>query len=142
MLPENIKRDLKQKFTDELKGPVTILFFTSELAGESCADTRLLLRDITELTDKIELKTLNHVLDKAEAERYGITRIPALVPLSADGSDHGIRFFGMPGGYEFSSFIDALIRVSTGQTALSEQTRQRLAAIDVPIHIQVFVTPT
>jgi alkyl hydroperoxide reductase subunit AhpF len=142
MLAENIKKELKQKFDDELESPVTLVFFTSELASETCSDTKLILRDITELTDKIALKTSNFFLDKAEAAQYGVDKIPAVVILGDNDKDYGIRFFGLPGGYEFGSLIAAILQISKIKTQFSEEAQQKIEAIDVPLHIQVFVTPT
>ena len=62
-----------------------------------------------------------------------------------DGRDHGgglVRFFGLPSGYEFATLMDDLVDVSRGRTLLSDATRQALAALPGPLHLQVFVTPT
>ena len=142
MLAENIKRELSQKFAAELQGPVTLLLFTSELASESCSDTRLMLRDLSELSDKIALRVHNFLLDKEEVSRYGVDKIPAIVLLGADEKDYGILFYGLPDGYEFGSLIAGIIEVSQTKTQFSEDARQKIVAIDVPLHIQVFVTPT
>jgi alkyl hydroperoxide reductase subunit AhpF len=142
MLAENILKELSQKFSSELQGPVTLVLFTSELASESCGDTRLMLHDLSELSDKIALRVHNFVLDKEEVARYGVDKIPAIVPLGTDDKDYGIRFYGLPGGYEFSSLIAAIIEVSQAKTQFSEEAQRKIENIDVPLHIQVFVTPT
>ena len=43
---------------------------------------------------------------------------------------------------EFGSLIDAILDVSQGESQLSAETKQALAAIDKNVHIQVFSTPT
>ncbi len=56
--------------------------------------------------------------------------------------DYGLRFFGIPSGYEYSSLIEAILDVSKGKTGLNQKTKDALKTIDKDIHIQVFVTPT
>ena len=54
----------------------------------------------------------------------------------------GVRFIGLPGGYEFSTLLADIIDVSKGRTDLSPAARVAVQAIQTPVHIQVFVTPT
>ena len=50
--------------------------------------------------------------------------------------------YGLPSGYEFGSLIDAILDVSSGDSGLSAPTREALAALERPVHVQVFSTPT
>jgi alkyl hydroperoxide reductase subunit AhpF len=66
--------------------------------------------------------------------------VPAIV---VEGTqDYGIRFIGIPSGYEFMSLLDAVKAVSSGDSGLSEESRQLLAEVKEPLTLQVFVTPT
>jgi glutaredoxin-like protein len=56
--------------------------------------------------------------------------------------DYGIRFYGIPSGYEFSSIIEDIVDVSRGDSGLQPATREALAAVSEPVHFQVFITPT
>jgi alkyl hydroperoxide reductase subunit AhpF len=56
--------------------------------------------------------------------------------------DYGIRFLGMPGGYEFSNLIDSIIAVSTGEAGLTDETKTALAGLAGDVTIKVFTTPT
>jgi len=76
-----------------------------------------------------------------EAEGLGIDKLPALV-LQGDGEDYGVRFFGIPSGYEFASLLEAIQDVATGTAELEEKVAEALAGLREPVHIQVFVTPT
>jgi glutaredoxin-like protein len=78
--------------------------------------------------------------DKDLAQAHGIDKIPATAVLGA--SDYGIRFFGIPSGYEYTSLIEAIIDVSKGTSALSTRTKEALATLEQDAHIQIFVTPT
>jgi glutaredoxin-like protein len=82
----------------------------------------------------------NFVTDKTLADQYGVDKIPATVVLGA--KDYGIRYYGIPSGYEFTSLIEDVVAVYTGDAGLSDETLEALAAITEPVHIQVFVTPT
>ena len=53
-----------------------------------------------------------------------------------------VRFFGLPSGYEFTTLIEDLVDLSKGSTRLSDATRQAVAELPAPVHLQVFVTPT
>ncbi|RMG27296.1 MAG: glutaredoxin, partial [Methanobacteriota archaeon] len=80
------------------------------------------------------------VNDKEVAEKYGIDKIPATIIMG--DKDYGIRFYGIPSGYEFSTLLEDIIMVSHRDSGLSPKTREKIAAIDTPLHFQVFVTPT
>jgi len=56
--------------------------------------------------------------------------------------DYGIRFYGIPSGYEFTTLVEDVIDVSQRKANLSAESLDKIAAVQVPIHIQVFVTPT
>ena len=95
-------------------------------------------------SDKISLEVYDFVNDKEVAEHYNIDKIPALVIMKGgdDPKDYGIRFFGIPSGYEFSTVIEDIMMVSTGDSGLSDDTKSYLANLKEPLHLQVFVTPT
>ena len=67
-------------------------------------------------------------------------KIPATV-IQGD-TDTGIRFYGIPSGYEFVSLMEAIKMSSTGDSGLSPAARDYLKSLDKDVHIQVFVTPT
>ena len=136
------KRDQKavEKEFEKLVEPVKLVYFTQEMECQFCEQTRELLEEVTELSDKLSLEVYDFVKDKDKAMQYRIDKIPATI---LEGKkDHGIRFFGVPSGYEFSSLLGSIIEVSTGESGLSEKTKSLIAQIHTPVHIQVFVTPT
>ena len=125
----------------DLDMPVRLIVFTQELECTYCQQNVELVTDIAGLSDKISHEV--HEFEKSEelSRKYGVDKIPAIV-VTADGKDYGIRFFGIPSGYEFVSLLDALRTVSTGKHELSGDTVSKIQALDKPVHIQVFVTPT
>ena len=152
ILNKEVKEATIKKLDEEMEEKATLLFFTQEpsrlivpnhLKGQECMfckETRELLKEVSTLSDKIELTIYDFVGDKEKAAEYGIDKIPATIILGQ--KDYGLRFFGIPSGYEYSSLIEAILDVSKGKTGLSQKSREALKTIDKDIHIQVFVTPT
>ncbi len=139
ILTDRDREAVKKEF-EKLTGPVKVIVFSQELGSETCRQTEWLVKEVAELTDKASVEVLNLILDREKAEAYGVDRVPAIVVEGA--KDYGIRFFGIPAGYEFTNLIDALVLASTGKPALSEETRAALAGLTSPVHIKVFTTPT
>ena len=136
---------LRNEFETNLVNPVKLVMFTQTFECQFCAETRQIVEEIANLSDKISAEILNFVTDKATADLYGIDKIPAIAVLGVeDGEDrdYGIRFFGIPSGYEFTSVIEDIIDVSKGDSGLQPQSREAISAITEPVHFQVFVTPT
>jgi glutaredoxin-like protein len=129
-----------QKVLEQLSQPVTLHYFTQEFECEPCQITHELLREVTALSDKLALKVYEFKNEHETAQRFGVDKIPAIV---LEGQRvYGIRFFGVPAGYEFGAFLEDLVDVSRGTTQLSLESQSLLNTLLKPIHIQVFVTPT
>jgi glutaredoxin-like protein len=144
-LKEKDKEYLRQKFASELDKDVVLLFFKKNLGCEYCEDEERLLRELSETSEKIHVEVKNIVIDKGEAEKYEIFDAPALAILQKeDGNlkDFGVRYFGIPAGYEFSALIESIVLVSTGDPHLPENIKDKLAQVDKDVTILVFVTPT
>lgn len=140
MLTPRDQEAVRKEF-QKLAGPVKLIVFSQELtAPELCRQNELLAREVAELSDHLSVEVLNLAIDRERAAAYGVDQVPAIVVEGA--RDYGIRFFGIPSGYEFSNLIDAIIVASSGEPALSEATKASLAALDADVEIKVFSTPT
>ena len=130
-----------RKEFERIAGPVKLVVFSQELtAAELCQQNEQLMREVAGLSDQITVEVLNLAIDRARAEAYGVDQVPAIV---VEGSrDWGIRFYGIPLGYEFSNLIDSIIVASTGEPALTEDTLASLRALAADVEIKVFSTPT
>ena len=130
----------------EMTGRVKLVFFTQTVGCETCVSARQILDELPPLSDKISIEEANLVLEGDKAKQFGIDRVPAIALAGQDGAgadrDSRIRFFGAPSGYEFSSLIHAVMLVGGRPTGLTDAQRSRLAAIDRPVVMQVFTTPT
>ena len=139
LTPQN-EQDVRKAFAP-LRDPVKLVVFSQSLAAaELCAENEQLVREVAALSDKISVEVLNPAIDREQAARYGVDRVPAIVVEGA--RDYGIRFYGVPTGYEFGNLVDAIVVASTGEPALSEETKTTLAGLAVDVDIKVFSTPT
>ncbi|MFH1926988.1 MAG: thioredoxin family protein [Chloroflexota bacterium] len=139
LLQDKDREQVQQLFAG-LSNPVKLVMFTQELDCEFCAQTRELVEEVASLSDTITAEVYNFALDKEKAQEYGVEKIPAVAVVG--DKDYGIRFYGIPSGYEFSSLLDSIMDVSAQDSGLSETTSTFLASLKDPLHIQVFVTPT
>lgn len=138
LLNDEIRQEVS-KILANLPGPVRLVMFTQEFECEYCTETRQLVEEIAELSDRITAEIYDFQADRAKAEELGIDKIPAIAIIGAQ--DYGVRFYGIPSGYEFTSFLHAIQSVAAGKPELSDATLRVLAGVQKPVHIQVFVTP-
>jgi len=123
-----------------LASPVRLLFFTQQNACPTCKQQHDILEEVVSLSSKLKLEVYDFVLNGDEVRNYTIDKIPATAVV--DDRDYGIRFYGLTAGYEFTSLIEAIIMVSTGQSGLDPQLESLVRNIREPVHIQVMVTLT
>lgn len=144
LLNDQVATQVKQVFED-LKNPVSVLFFGQKENCEYCDETRQLLEEVTALSDKLDMSVHDLQDDASVAAQYNVDKAPGIVLLGQDGKeliDYGIRIYGIPAGHEFSSLIHDLVLVSGQDSQLSKETRDYLKELVEPVHLQVFVTPT
>ncbi len=122
-----------------LSKDVKIVMFTQEIECEHCKLTRELLEEVKALSKKILLEVYDFVRDSDLARGYDIDKIPATIILG--DMDYGIRFYGMPAGYEFTTLIQDIVYVSHRDPQLPEDILSELSKIDRPVHIQVLISP-
>ena len=144
LLNDEVRNQVSAAF-NELRGPVQILFFGSKEQCEYCDDTLKLVDEVASLSDKLSVQAFDVDADADVADNYNVSLTPGLV-ITAEGDDgpidYGVRYAGIPSGHEFSSLIQDLLLVSGRDSGLNEQTRDFLAGLKEPVHLQVFVTPT
>jgi glutaredoxin-like protein len=139
LIPEKDQRQLKKIF-QSLVNNVRIVSFTQELECEHCKMNTDLLKEVTSLSEKISLEVHDFVKESDLAKKYGIDKIPATILLG--DLDYGIRFYGVPVGYEFTNLIEDIIDISKRDTGLPEELLNELSKVDKPVHIKVLISPT
>ena len=152
ILTKEVREATERRFSEALVNDVKIIHFTQEpsrlvlpnhLQGQECMfckETKSLLHDVCSLSEKIDLMLFDFLADAEKAKEYNIDKIPATI--ITGNAEKNIRIFGIPSGYEYASFIEAIVDASKGSTSLNPETIEALREIDSPIHIQTFVTPT
>jgi alkyl hydroperoxide reductase subunit AhpF len=139
LLTDDVTAQLKDEFA-KLVNPVRLAVFSQALADPDSEQVRRLVEELGALDGKLSAESYNFVLDTEKVKELGIARIPAVAVLGE--KDYGVRFYGLPSGYEFGTLVDLILDVSSGQSGLSEPTRAALAQLTTPVHLQVFSTPT
>lgn len=148
MIADQDRDFLRMRFGEELQDPVTVVAFTRKAEGldqqglecEFCRETEELLSELAELSEKINVEFREYSPDDQLARNLRIDKVPAVI-LTTDKIS-GVRYFGIPGGFEFSSLVEDIVDLSQGRTDLAPEARDRVRSIDRDVHIQVFVTPT
>jgi alkyl hydroperoxide reductase subunit AhpF len=140
LIADDVASQLKEEFA-KLVNPVRLAVFSQALADPESEQVKRLLEELAALDPShLSVEPVNFVLEKERAEAMGVTRTPAVAIFGT--KDYGIRFYGVPHGYEFGTLLDAIRDVSHGEHGLSPQTVAALEALERPVHIQVFSTPT
>ena len=106
--------------------PVTLL-----AAGgreiDTGAQTLAVLEDVCSLSDRVTLDVVEH--DE-----------PGPWPRTIIGP--GLRYLGMPLGYELTTLVHGILEAGRTEPSLTEASRERLASLDRDVAIDVYVTPT
>jgi glutaredoxin-like protein len=138
-----LNESVRKKAGEMIEGitePVKLVVFTQEMDCDHCRDNRTLAEEVAGLSGKLSLEVHNLQLDREKAGEYRVDKVPAICVLGE--KDYGIRLYGVPSGYEFTSLLSAIERVGHRDSGLKEGTRRKLAGLSADIDLQVFVTLT
>lgn len=130
-----------QEILNALPAPVEVHFFTQELECQFCRETGELLRELAALSPQLKLVEHDFLLDKDAASAFGVEMVPAIVPVGPAG-DLGLRFYGIPAGYEFASLLEGLKLAAGADPELAPETKEFLSQLDNEVELEVYVTPT
>jgi alkyl hydroperoxide reductase subunit AhpF len=83
----------------------------------------------------------DRVTCRVEHEPQGFPRFPS-VSIRPEGRDVGVRYDGLPWGYELSSLVGAIIEAGREEPTLRPESRAVLERLDRDLALDVFVTPT
>jgi alkyl hydroperoxide reductase subunit AhpF len=80
----------------------------------------------------------------AESERVSLTVVerddPGPWPRTTISP--GLRYLGMPLGYELTTLVHGIVEAGRAEPSLSAASRERLASLERDVAVDVFVTPT
>jgi alkyl hydroperoxide reductase subunit AhpF len=97
------------------------------------AETQRIVEALAALSDNVTCRV--------EEEPPGFERFPAVAVLP-EGEDVGVRYDGLPWGYELGSLVGAVVEAGRREPALTPESLEALAGLDRDLAIDVFVTPT
>jgi alkyl hydroperoxide reductase subunit AhpF len=78
---------------------------------------------------------------RVEQKPEGFPRFPA-VSIRPDGRDAGVRYDGLPWGYELGSLVGAIVEAGRAESSLRPDSLATLAELERDLALDVFVTPT
>ena len=147
ILNDDIREQLRARFADRLPGDVDLTLHTRPGTGRlilpsgmgcpTCADAREMAEEVAALSgERIRLR----VIDVTAEPGFREADVPTLT-IAPAGQEARVRFQGLPGGFEFGAFIDALERVSSGDHSLRPETLVQLGLVVDPVEVLVFSTP-
>jgi glutaredoxin-like protein len=146
LLKKKDQEQIQKRFEKEMKDKVNIVLFTTEDSArcQYCQTTKDVLEEVAGLSNGlIEIEHHLYETNRELAENYGVDQVPGFVILDKDMNNYNVIFHGAPFGHEFATLLEDLIVISNGANPpVSADVAEKLRAIDKPVKIQAFVTPT
>jgi len=146
ILKKKDQAQIKDRLAEEMKDTVKIILFLTEDESKChyCNLTKEVLQEVATLSGgKLEVEEHMYEQDKELAEKYGIEYLPGFVILDKDSKNYNVIFHGAPFGHEFATLLEDIIVISNGANPpVSQEVIEKVKAINKPVKIQAFVTPT
>ncbi len=145
-LDEKIQGQVREMLAP-IQNPVELVVFTTsgiELPGQEVGlqdETLGLLKEVVALNPNLSLEQRSLHSDP-EAKSLGLSYAPTILLREKGSQRTNIRFLGLPAGYEFSTLIETLLMLGTGESKLGEKSQIDLQKLASPVRMQAFVTPT
>ena len=133
LISDKDREDLVKMFNQRLKEPVEIELFVSEKFKHS-EDAKQILEEVAGLDDRIKLSI--------HTEEEGKERGYEYYPVTTFKGHENVLFYGLPSGYEFISLIEDIVMASSGDINTDPHAKEHIEAVDKPVEIKVFITPT
>jgi glutaredoxin-like protein len=139
MLSEPVRKKAAELLA-MVANPVRIILFTQESDCRFCRDVVSLTQELGSLSDKLSVEVHDLQKDAAKATEYHVDKAPAFVV--AGDKDYGIRYYGVPAGFEFTTLL-TLVELAGGRdSGLKPESKTKLGGLTTPVDIQMFVTLT
>ena len=113
---------------NEIISPVQVTYQALEVPEP---DTIAALEDLRGLTPQLFF-TVAPAPPEAAADRVTVQ----------SPSSQELVFLGPPVGTELAALVSAIVVAGRGASGLSGETQAALAALEQPVHLEVFTTPT
>jgi len=143
---KDLNRDVYLRLYIQRPSPVTI----PGRECRYCAESKQLMDELSALSHKVHLETIDFYKESQLAKEHGVTRIPAIefgannpsVQYPSGSGPSRLKFYGIPSGHQLAMVVEDIKTISRGVSPLTTGTRKKLRQVNKPVHIQVFVTPT
>ncbi len=138
ILNEEIKGQVKEMLSNM---DDTVKITLVKKASPYLADIEGLIDEIAPLSDKIELEKVE--FNEEAKQKFGIEQGPALV-ISSDNVKGNIAYLGLPSGYEFGAFIEAIRLAGSKNVDIDKKLQQFVDDVEnanKDILLEIFVTP-
>lgn len=139
LMNEEVQNQLREIFGG-MQNDITMVLFTKEGECVTCEETKSLLMEVEELSEKIHVVYKDFEKDIEDVEKYNIEMVPSFVMLDHNNEYKGVKFNGIPAGHEINSFVPAILEMSGVTGEVPAEIAERIAKIDKPVNIKVFVT--
>ncbi len=139
MFSDDLKKNLLSTFAD-LANPLTIVWVKDLHDQELNQQAINLLNHVSELNSFIQFEELSDQ-NPDLLKKYWVEFTPCTLVLDRDNNPV-LRYYGLPQGHEFSSFIHAIIFASKKHSGFSEQFVEKIQSIRSICNVDIFVTPS
>lgn len=127
LFPQEMLAQLSVVFT-RMEAPLILSLHLDERPVSQ--ELKYYMEELAKQTDKLSV---------SRSEEGG-SHLPFVEVLRGDGTKTGLRFHGVPGGHEFTSFVLGLYNAAGPGQPLDEETKQSIRKLDVPVRMQIFVS--
>ncbi|HEX6487614.1 MAG TPA: thioredoxin family protein [Candidatus Dormibacteraeota bacterium] len=149
VVSDTVREQLRSRFEERLRDPVEARIYLKPGSGRlilptgmgcpTCEDTRLLLEEVAaQAAGQLSIEVIDITQGVVTED---VLDVP-LVTLARAGDPHRVRFLGLPSGFEFGMLVDAIEKLSAGDSGLAADSVGSLSDVSEPIEIMVFATPT
>ncbi|HRW33813.1 MAG TPA: thioredoxin family protein [Thermotogota bacterium] len=146
LLKKKDQVQIKDRLAEEMKDNVKIILFLTEDESKChyCTLTKEVLQEVASLSEgKLEIEEHIYEQDQELAKKYGVEYLPGFVILDKNLKHYNVIFHGAPFGHEFATLLEDIVIISNGANPpVSQDIVEKLKAINKPVKIQAFVTPT
>jgi alkyl hydroperoxide reductase subunit AhpF len=97
------------------------------------AEAQRLAEELAELGETVSFRI--------EQEPEGFPRFPS-ISIRPEERDAGVRYDGLPWGYEVGSLVGAIVEAGRSESSLRPESRTALDELERDLSLDVFVTPT
>ena len=139
LLDDEITKNVTEVLS-ALPHAVTLTVFTDDEHCDYCKEIVQLVTEVAATSDNVSVELFEIHRDAEKARELNVERAPAIAIVGE--RDYGLRFYGIPSGYEFSTLLHGIKRAASGKSELNDATKSYLAGLTEAIDYQVFVTPT